>query len=112
MNILVEKLWPELKVYKGRLVYVLLLGIFVSAFKGAIPELINRLIKSWENQDQQLAYMIPAAISIVWILSGVFRFFHLYWMKYISDLVAVKLKKDLIDKYLSLNLGFLDNFSH
>lgn len=110
MKILYESLWPELKIYKWRITIVLLLGAIVSGLKAASPELLRQLEGAWRAGDHQRAILIPITIAGVWCLSGIARYFHLFWMKFTSDQVAVKLRRDLMNKYLRLNIGFFHNF--
>lgn len=110
MRIIFKTLWPELRVYGKQLILVLTLGIVISAFKGITPELIGRLPGAWEHKDYNEAIRIPLLISGAWIIAAGCRYYHLFWMVYLSDLVAVNLRRKLMNKYLTLNVGFFQNF--
>lgn len=110
MKILWRRLWPELAHYKARIVGVLFLGAIVSGLKASSPELLRQLERAWSNGDHTRAIQIPILVVLVWSLGGVARYYHLFWMKFTSDQIAVKLRRDLMNKYLSLNLGFFHNF--
>lgn len=110
MKIIFKALWPELKIYYKQLILVMVLGIFISALKGITPELIGRLPGAWEHQDYRETVAIPIFISAAWIVAAGCRYFHLFWMNYLADLVAVNLRRKLMNKYLSLNLGFFQSF--
>lgn len=110
MKLIFKTLWPELRVYSKQLVLVFALGIVMSALKGITPELIGRLPGAWEHKDFNEAIRIPLMISASWIVASVARYYHLFWMVYLSDLVAVNLRRKLMNKYLSLNLGFFQSF--
>ncbi len=110
MKLVWKRLWPELKPYKNRLLVVLLIGALTSALKAVVPELTRQLEGAWTGGHLDRAYQIPAAIAVIWILASVGRFFHLYWMKYISDLISVNLRRQLMNKYLGLNLSFFQSF--
>jgi ATP-binding cassette subfamily B protein/subfamily B ATP-binding cassette protein MsbA len=110
MNLIFKSLWPELRVYSKQLILVFTLGLVISGLKGITPELIGRLPNAWEAKDYSAAIRIPIFISASWIVASVARYYHLYWMVYLSDLVAVNLRRRLMNKYLSLNLGFFQNF--
>ncbi|OFZ16924.1 MAG: hypothetical protein A2Z20_09440 [Bdellovibrionales bacterium RBG_16_40_8] len=104
------KLWPELKVYRGRILLIIVLGIFTSGLKGLAPELVDRLLTAWNSEDQKSAWIIPPLLTIVWIISCITRFYHLYLMKYTADQVSVSQRRKLMDKYLTLNLSFFQEF--
>lgn len=110
MLLVIKRLWPELKPHKKVLVWVLILGFITSAMKGVTPELIRMLQDSWEAREWNRAWQIPMAIAVLWTLSSIGRFFHLFWMKFTSEQVAVNLRRQLINKYLSLNLTFFHSF--
>lgn len=110
MKVIVKQLWPEIAVHKKVLLASMLLGLFISALKGISPELMRRLVQAWTEKDQSLSMQVPLIIAVTWILSGIGRYYHLFWMKFTSDKIAVKLRRDLMNKYLSLNLAFFQNF--
>ncbi|MEQ1664054.1 MAG: ABC transporter ATP-binding protein [Bdellovibrionales bacterium] len=107
-----KKLLLELKDYKKDIFWVFILGLFTSGLKGLIPEMVNRLFSSWQTGDQHLAWIIPPALALVWVLSSVTRFYHLYFMKYAADKISVAQRRSLMDKYLSLNLSFFQEFEY
>lgn len=110
MRIIWKTLWPELKQHGRMLIIVLILGISISALRALTPELMGRLPTAWENKDYSAAVRIPIMISGAWIIAALFRYYHLFWMIYISDLIAVNFRRQLMNKYLSLNLGFFQSF--
>ncbi len=110
MSLIFKMLWPELKVHKKRMFFVLLFGVMISGLKAVTPELLRRLADAWKNGDQTLTWQIPVAICATWMVAAILRYYHLYWMLYISELVAVNLRRRLMNKYLTLNLGFFQSF--
>lgn len=110
MKLIWTMLWPELKTHKKRMFFVLLFGVMISGLKGLTPELLRRLADAWTSGDQTLSWQIPVAICSAWIIAAGLRYYHLYWMLYISELVAVNMRRKLMNKYLTLNLGFMQSF--
>ena len=100
------KIWPELSLYKKKLFFALSIGALVSLSKGVVPELFKNLEQAWEMGNKQMAWQIPFIISGAWIFSGITKYFHLFWMAHIADLVEFKLRCQLMDKYLVLNVGY------
>lgn len=111
MKLIWKIIRPELRGYEGRLVFVVLSGVVISALKTATPFLIEHLFKAWEQQDFVRSYQIPILLAVVWIIAATLRYFHMYWMIYTAELVAVNLRRKLMDKYLNLNLGFHQKFA-
>lgn len=87
-----------------------MLGAVTSALKAVVPELTRQLQVAWTDHNTVRAYQIPFIVALVWTLSNIGRFYHISWMRYTSDLVAVSLRRKLMNKYLSLNLSFYQNF--
>lgn len=110
MKIIWQTLWPELRPHSKRLLVVFAVGIAVSALKAMTPELLSRLPKAWEAKDMDAAVKVPLMITALWIAAAGGRYFHIFWMRYISDMVAVNLRRQLMNKYLTLNLSFFHNF--
>lgn len=89
---------------------VFFVGIIVSALKAYTPELMGRLPKAWETKDIHTSVMIPISIAGLWIGAAIGRYYHIFWMRFISDQIAVNLRRQLMNKYLTLNLSFFQNF--
>lgn len=105
-----RKLWPELKVYRKKLIWILITGALVSGLKSLSPEILRRLQVAWEAGHPSLVWQLPLLLAGSWVLSGAFRYIHLFWIMYVSELVAVNLRRRLMNKYLGLNLSFFQNF--
>lgn len=110
MALIWKMLWPEMKMHKKRLLLVLLFGILISGTKALTPELLGRLPDVWKSGDTVKAYQIPIAIAALWIGAAALRYFHLYWMLYVAEMVGLNMRRKLMNKYLTLNLGFFQNF--
>ena len=110
MTLLFKTLWPELRPYRWTIFYVIFLGALISAPKSLIPLLVGDLAESWETGDKDRAFLLPMYFAIIWVCIGGLRFFHLFWMKFTASRVAINLRRKLMDKYLSLNIGFFQDF--
>ncbi|MCB0407542.1 MAG: ATP-binding cassette domain-containing protein [Bdellovibrionales bacterium] len=110
MSVLRKTLWPELRPYKWTVFYVIFLGALISGPKSVIPILVGDLAKAWEHGDRIAAQQLPIYFAIIWVCIGVLRFYHLFWMKFTASRVAINLRRRLMDKYLSLNIGFFQDF--
>lgn len=110
MRNLWRSLGPELKPHTKRLVVVFLVGMLVSAVKAVVPEILGRLQQAWQMQDHDMAIRLPLVLTGVWIVAAAGRYYHVFWMRYISDVIAVNLRRQLMNKYLTLNLSFFQGF--
>lgn len=105
-----KKLWPEIKPYRKQFAIVILLGLCTNVFKFAIPDLIEQLMTAWNEKDKTTAFLIPPLVAVAWIFASLFRYFHLYLMKYTADKISLNQRRLLMDKYLSLNVSFFQDF--
>lgn len=105
-----KKMLRELLPYVKYVIPASLLGLAIAATKSVQPKLIEKLAASWSEQDQHQAVVLPLVIAGIWIIGASFRYFHLYWMKYVAELIGLNLRRRLMDKYLSLHLGFFQGF--
>lgn len=110
MKVIIKTLWPEIRKYKGRLIVVALLGAVISAAKAYVPDLIGQLTNVWTSKDDVKFYQLPILITSLWVVAAVARYFHMYLMIYTSEEVALNLRRQLMNKYLALNLSFFQNF--
>lgn len=110
MKLILKTLWPELKPHLSKLIFVFITGAIISGLKAYVPDLIGKLPDVWQAGDWTKAYQIPILISVLWIVSSVLQYYHSYWTLYVSDLVAVSLRRKLMNKYLDLNLSFFQKF--
>ncbi|MEZ4870833.1 MAG: ABC transporter ATP-binding protein [Bdellovibrionales bacterium] len=110
MKSIKDVLWPELRPYKNHFFIIIFLGAIVSGLKILIPHYMQLLTDAWMEGKKEEAFYLPIVIAGLWGVSGFVRYFQIYWMRFISENISVKLRKDLMKKYLYLNLSFLQKF--
>lgn len=110
MTSVFKKVLPELKPHTRRLIVVFIIGLLVSALKALVPEILGRLQQAWAAKDHDLAVKLPLILTGIWILAAAGRYYHIFWMRYISDMISVNLRRQLMNKYLTLNLSFFQGF--
>ncbi|HAG91228.1 MAG TPA: hypothetical protein DCL41_05120, partial [Bdellovibrionales bacterium] len=110
MKAIIQTLWPEFKKYKSRIIVALLLGLVISGAKFYNAPLIKNLEQVWSSNDNIKIYQIPILIAALWVVAAIARYFHMYLMILTAEEVALNLRRQLMHKYLSLNLSFFQNF--
>lgn len=106
-----KKIWPELKPYKRQIIWVIFLGILMSAAGGLVPWASNVLIDAFEHKDAQKAYLLPLVFPLIYLLLGTARFYHLSLIRFIGEQVTAQVRQRLLDQYLRLNLTFHNTYS-
>lgn len=110
MSLIFRVVLPELRPYLRRLIVVAVFGILISGLKALTPELFNRLSQAWTSGDTKAAFEMPFVLAGAWILAALLRYPHMFWMLFTADQIALNLRRKLMDKYLTLNLGFFHSF--
>ena len=111
MKILLQKLWPEIRPFKGRLSIVLFLGVLISGLKSMVPTLMKTLQdEGWQGGNHEIALYYPLAMAGIWLAVSFLRYFHLYWMKYVANIITVNFRRQLMNKYLQMNISFFQGF--
>ncbi len=107
---MLKRLLPEFKPHIWKLVFALLLGAIMSASKALIPELFTDLTEAWDNNNKDQSLYIPFIICGVWVFVSILRYFHMYIMRFITEVIAINFRKKLMNKYLRLDLSYVQNF--
>lgn len=110
MNSNIKILLNELKPHKYKILLVFIFGGIAALLKILVPEILRRLTDdAWVNADKQLAITLPILLAVIWIIISILRYFTAYPIKLIAEKVSIKLRKNLMNKYLDLNLSFCIN---
>ncbi|MFK8138287.1 MAG: ABC transporter ATP-binding protein [Bdellovibrionales bacterium] len=109
MKTIFQRLWPLIKPYKSTLILLLFLGATVSALRGSVPELTRRLFDFWQAGDADYNIALPVGIAVIWLISSIVKFYHMYITKFMSEKIGVVLRKNLMDKYLELDVNFVSS---
>lgn len=107
---MLKRLLPEFKPHIGKFAFALLLGAILSGLKALIPDLFTGLTDAWEVNDKDKSLYLPFIICGVWIIVSILRFFHMYIMRFITEVIAINFRKKLMNKYLRLDLSYVQNF--
>ncbi len=102
-----KKLWPYLKVFRGRIVLVIALGALMSlTASGAAMMGKNLFDDGFGKRDLNVLGNICLALVGLYFIHGIARYFHLYVLKVTTERILVQIQKDLQSKYLRLSQSF------
>lgn len=97
--------------YFKQVIWVGILGVVMSLCQGSVTFLIEKLFNEvFAAKDARLAAVIPLGFVVIFVINGVARYFHLFMMRYIADLVTVRLRQLLQQKFTRLNLSFHNQY--
>ncbi|WP_459978827.1 ABC transporter ATP-binding protein [Nautilia lithotrophica] len=98
-----KEYFPYYKDYKKQIIFAIIGMIMVSVSSAAVAYLIKPVLdKIFIEKNEQLLYMLPFAIVLVYFIKGLGRYIQTYYVTYIGEDVVRKIR----DKFLSYILMF------
>ncbi len=107
---MLRRLLPEFKPHLASLLFAFALGAIMSGIKALIPDLFHDLTEAWRIQDKVTSFEVPFIICGLWVVISILRYVHMYIMRYITEIITINFRKKLMNKYLNLNLSFIQEF--
>lgn len=128
------KLYPYLRPYRIKIIWVVILGALMSLLQGLVAPLTAILFNDVFSTEQHaemgqmkalndyllgvlghdkrtLAIAIPLAFVALYFFSGIIRYYHFYIVRVIGEKLSIDLRKDLQGKYLDLNISYHQKFA-
>lgn len=103
--------WPFLSRHFSTLLLVGLFGIIMSGCQSGAVVLVKYLFdKVFAAKDETMITLIPLGFVVLYIFNGIARYFHLYLIRYLSDVIATDLRQDMKTKLVQFNIGFHHNY--
>lgn len=106
-----RKILVEFKPYKGKVALVIFLGLVISAIQPVAVKLVNRIVDELQKGPQlnpDFFRWVPFSLILIFLVSGLAKYFHNTFRRYITERVIIRLRTALFDKYLHLPLSVLD----
>ena len=111
MKQIIFRLLKEIKPHSKKLIIIAITGVFYSACYARLILLLKDINNSFESGKQdQIASIALVAIGLALIVS-ISRYFHIFLMNYVAELVTNSYRLQLQRKFMSLNLSFHANYS-
>lgn len=105
----IKKLLKFLKPYKFKLLSALIATFVVSGTTGAIAYIVEPVMNYiFINKEVRYLYTIPLAITLIFLIRGIFQFFVDYQVKSCALYIIENLRNLLYKKILKLPLEFFD----
>lgn len=100
-------LWPYLRVYRGTIIVVILLGALMSLTASGAAMMGKSLFDDgFAKKDLGVLARICLTLVGLYFVHGIARYFHLFMLKMTTERILVQLQKDLQAKYLRLSQSF------
>ena len=105
------RLLEEIKPHYRKVAVIAITGVLYSVCYTRLILLIKDISNSFESgQQEQVAHIAYFAIALALIVA-VSRYFHIFLMNYVAEIVTNNYRLQLQKKFMSLNLNFHTNYS-
>ncbi|WP_345987827.1 ABC transporter ATP-binding protein [Sulfurimonas sp. HSL1-2] len=103
-----RRFWPYIKGYKGYYVIVLIGIIMTVLATVATAQIMQPLMdKMFIEKDPQMLYYIPLMMIVIYVVKSVGRYLQAVFMNYIGQHIITRLRSQLLDHMLHLDMAFL-----
>jgi ATP-binding cassette, subfamily B, bacterial MsbA len=102
-----KKFAPYILVYKKEFTIALIAMVVVAISTSATAYIIKPILDDvFINKDQEMLYIVPLGLIIIYTLKSVGRFVQAYYMAYIGQNVIRQTRDNLLKSMLHLDLAF------
>jgi len=108
LELIKNRLYPYIKPYKGRAIGALLLSLLLAAIGALQVSLVRPLFDKGLSPDstQEEALILAAQLLGLGLLNFPCRFFHFYWLRYVSDRATCAVREEIFSKIMHLPTSF------
>ncbi|MCB0348045.1 MAG: ABC transporter ATP-binding protein [Bdellovibrionales bacterium] len=82
----------------------------MSGCTASLAYLMRDLFTAFELKNEKQIYILPLAVFGVYVLHAIARYIHSFLLKFTMDKIVARIRVDLQDKFLKLNLTYHFNF--
>ena len=107
----IKKLLAELRPHKKTLTFVIIAGVIMALSQGLVASMIKTLFDGMQSGNQKMLVSTPIIVLALYFISGTARYFHIYRMNYVGELVVQQIRARLQMKFMNLNLSFHNNYA-
>lgn len=107
----IKKLLNELQPHRKTLTVVIIAGVVMALSQGLVASMIKSLFDGMQSANHKMLVSTPLIVLGLYFIAGVARYFHIYKMNYVGEIVVQQLRARLQMKFMNLNLSFHNNYS-
>lgn len=108
IDLIKNRLYPYIKPYKGRALAALFLSLILAAIGALQVSLVKPLFDKGLSPDstREDALILAAQLLGLGLLNFPCRFFHFYWLRYITDRATCSVREEIFSKIQHLPTSF------
>ena len=107
----IRRIWPYIRPDRAKLILIVIFGLLMSVATSMIVLLTKLLFDDvFQKHDVEVARWIPFAFPALYFALGTSRYIHLSRLIFLTELVVARVRRDLVDHFVRLNLTFHNSF--
>ncbi len=108
MKLIIKRYLPYIKEYKVQYLFVFIGIILTVGATIATAEIMKYVMDDMLiEKKEQMLYLIPSALVIIYFVKGIGRYIQSVFMSYIGQHIVTRFREILLEKIINLDMGFL-----
>ncbi|OUR96184.1 hypothetical protein A9Q84_07430 [Halobacteriovorax marinus] len=103
-----KKLFPYIKPYKSKVIAAFLLSFIIAGVGGAQIRLVKPIFDTGLGGYSSLndVLLLAGLLILLGVIHFPSRFFHFYWLRYVSDRATLKVREEIFQKLQKLPVSY------
>ncbi len=109
MLLFLRRLWPDIRLHRGRLLQALIGVVIAAASAAVVVYLIKPVMdKIFIAQDRHMLALLPPVLVVLYLLQGLGRYAQNYQVAWVGEDVVRRLRDRLLGHVLGFDLAFFN----
>lgn len=110
MRVEIKRLLKEVVPHKKKILFIAITGISYSAAYARLVMILKDINDSFQTGRQDLVAQVSILALGLALIVAISRYFHIYTMNYVAELIVSSLRLQLQNKFMRLNLSFHNKY--
>ncbi|WP_457746517.1 ABC transporter ATP-binding protein [Sulfurimonas sp.] len=108
MKTIIKRFWPYIKEYKLYYLFVVFGGILIVISTVGTAQIMKPMMdEMFINKKEEMLYIIPLGLIGLYLTKGIGKYIQNVFMQYIGQSIITRFREILLEKIISLDMGFL-----
>lgn len=105
---IIKRFWPYIKEYKFHYVMVVFAGILIIAATAGNAHIMKPLMDDmFIEKKEEMLYLIPLGLIGIYLTKALGKYLQTIFMEYIGQSIITRFREILLDKMISMDMGYL-----
>ena len=108
MKEIIKRFWPYIKEYKLYYMLVIFGGLLIVFSTAATAHIMKPLMdEMFIEKKKEMLYLIPAGLIGIYMVKSIGKYIQTVFMEYIGQSIVTRFRAILLEKMITLDMGFL-----